>query len=107
MKKMGSSRIALVSAVTVSFCMPLPAWADGGHDPGEGPVAFLAGLATGMLASPYIAAAPPAPVYVQPSVVYAPPPPPPAYVYTPVPYGYAPAQPYGWRRREDHREGDR
>lgn len=99
-----SSRIALVGALVAGVSATAPAWADGHDFDGGGPIAFIAGLATGVLAAPYVAAPPPAPVYVQPSVVYAPPP---AYVYAPSPYVYQPAPRYDWRRGEDHRDWHR
>lgn len=106
MKSQRTSRFAVVVAVAaVGFSVASPARADGGEGDGGGPIAFLAGMVTGALAAPYVAAPPPAPVYVQPSVVYAPPP---AYVYAPAPapYVYQPAPRYGWRGREDHHRED-
>ncbi len=107
------TRAALAGALAVGLLSAAPARADGWHDHDDaGPVAFIAGLVAGAIASPYIVA-PPRPVYVQPPVAYVPPPvytyaPPPPVAYVPASpaYVYAPAPDYRWRRHhgdDDHR----
>ena len=103
------SHAALAGALALGLLSATPARADGWHDhDNAGPIAFIAGLVTGAIVSPYVA--PPQPVYAPPPVAYVPPP---VYTYAPAPpvayvpptpaYVYAPAPEYRWRGHHDHR----
>ncbi len=105
MHKPRLSALTAVGVLAGTLALGPAAHADGWHDhDGYGPLGFIAGLVTGAVVAPYVAAPPPV-VYAPPGYVYGPP----RYVYAPPQpvfapgYVYGPGPVYRWHRGDDDR----